>query len=137
MTTAESNMPMIDVLRTLADSGGTTMVFGERVEQDGVVVIPTARVSYAGGGGGGSGPATEEKDASGAGGGLMLNARPSGAFVIDAGHVRWRPAIDMNRVILGGQVVALAALLVARSMIKRRRPRPAATVRTARAGRRG
>ena len=32
----------------------------------------------------------------------------------------WRPALDVNRVILGGQVVAVVALLTFRSVLRRR-----------------
>ena len=39
-------------------------------------------------------------------------ARPSGAWIIEDGHATWRPAIDVNRVILGGQLVALTAIVV-------------------------
>ena len=49
---------------------------------------------------------------------LALAARPVGAFVIKDGDVRWRPAIDLNRVILVGQVVAIVALLTLRSVVK-------------------
>jgi hypothetical protein len=54
----------------------------------------------------------------GAGAGMGMGAKPAGAFVLEGGHVTWRPAIDVNKVILGGQVVAIVALLVARSIYK-------------------
>ena len=41
-----------------------------------------------------------------------------GAFVIKDGDVQWRPAIDLNRAILVGQVVAIVALLTLRSVVK-------------------
>jgi len=59
----------------------------------------------------------------GLGGGFGLMAKPLGVFVIKDGTVRWRPAIDVNKVILGGQIVAVTALLVVRAFIKARRPR--------------
>jgi hypothetical protein len=40
--------------------------------------------------------------------------------VIRGDEVDWRPAIDVNRVILGGQLIAIAALLLARAVIKSR-----------------
>ena len=49
-----------------------------------------------------------------------MNARPAGAFVIRGEDVDWRPAIDVNRVILGGQLIAVAALLLARAVVKSR-----------------
>jgi len=33
------------------------------------------------------------------------------------GDVSWRPAVDVNRVILGGQLVAITALLVLRPVL--------------------
>jgi hypothetical protein len=40
--------------------------------------------------------------------------------VIRGDDVTWRPAIDVNRVIIGGQVIALVALLVVRSIARAR-----------------
>jgi uncharacterized spore protein YtfJ len=90
-------------------------VFGDPYEKNGVTMIPAARVQ--GGAGGGEGPAGE---GSGRGSGFGMNAKPAGAFVIKDDDVLWRPAIDVNKVILGGQVIAVAALLLARAVIKSR-----------------
>jgi hypothetical protein len=59
-----------------------------------------------GGGGGGAKPGDE-----GSGVGFGVSARPAGVFVVRDGDARWRPAVDVNRVVLGGQVVAIAAIL--------------------------
>jgi hypothetical protein len=48
-------------------------------------------------------------------------AKPAGAFMIKDGSVEWRPAIDVNRVIMGGQIVAVAALVVVWAIIRSRR----------------
>ena len=53
----------------------------------------------------------------------MQSARPVGALVVKGSEVSWRPALDVNRIILGGQVVAVVALLVLRTFLKRRRRR--------------
>jgi hypothetical protein len=42
-------------------------------------------------------------------------------YVIRDGDVQFRPAIDVNRMILGGQVVAIVALITLRTIFKRRR----------------
>jgi hypothetical protein len=42
-------------------------------------------------------------------------------FVLRNGRVSWRPAVDINRVILGGQIVAIVALLVIRGLARARR----------------
>jgi hypothetical protein len=38
--------------------------------------------------------------------------------VIRGDDVVWRPAVDVNRVILGAQLVAIAAILLARTIVK-------------------
>jgi uncharacterized spore protein YtfJ len=92
-------------------------VFGDPYEKNDVTVIPAARVQGGAGGGGGEGP---ERQGAGSGVGFGVNARPAGAFVIRGDEVDWRPAIDVNRVILGGQLIAVAALLLARAVVKAR-----------------
>lgn len=86
-------------------------VYGEAIEKDGVTIIPAASVRGAGGGG----------DTQGNGGGFGISATPAGAFVIKDGTVRWRPAVNVNRIVFWGQIVAIVALLVLRSIAKRRR----------------
>jgi hypothetical protein len=61
--------------------------------------------------------------------GFGLIARPVGAFIIRNGELSWRPAVDVNRIVLGGQVVAIVALLTVRATIKarvkaKRHPKP-------------
>lgn len=107
------------VFGTLTDAVGqatASRVFGTPIQQDGVILVPVAKVSGGGGGGAGTGPADSGQDAGGSGGGFGLSARPAGAFVLHGGRVSWKPALDVNRIILGGQVVAVVALLVLRSL---------------------
>lgn len=93
------------------------VVYGESVVQDGVVVIPAARVTGGVGGGEGSGP----NDAGeGFGGGFGVHARPVGAFVIRNDQVRWRPAVDVNVIIAAGAALGMAAMLLARAILKTR-----------------
>jgi uncharacterized spore protein YtfJ len=84
-------------------------VFGEPIQQGDAIFIPAAKVSGGGGGGEGKGP---EAQGSGSGSGFGLSARPVGAFILRNGQVRWRPAIDVNRVIMGMQLVVATGLLV-------------------------
>ncbi len=87
-------------------------VFGEPIERDGVIYLPAAKVRGGGGGGG---------DTEGNGGaGFGLTAKALGVYVIRDGKATWQPALDLNRVILGGQIVAIVALLVLRSIFRRR-----------------
>ena len=66
-------------------------VFGEPYQENGVTVIPAAKVM--GGGGGGEGETTTEGSApgKGSGSGFGLAARPAGAYVIRGNEVRWEP----------------------------------------------
>lgn len=102
-------------------------VFSEPYERNGVTVILASRVQGGGGGGAGQeGSEPEGKGQTGWGGGFGISAAPVGAFVIRGDQVRWVPAIDVNRVVAGAQVVAVVALLTARRMAKLRRRRAAA-----------
>jgi uncharacterized spore protein YtfJ len=107
-------------------------VFGDAYVADGVTVIPVAKV-YGGSGmgygdGTGQGPAGEgapHAEGSGGGGGFGLVARPAGAYVIRDGKASWQPAVDVNRAILGGQIlggiVAVSVACVLRARMRRRR----------------
>ena len=90
------------LLHGVRDAIGVRRVFGEPIEQDGVTVIPVARIAGGGGGGG-------DSEGNG-GGGFGLGGRPAGVYVIKDGQVSWRPAIDPIKVALVA-VFALALLL--------------------------
>ncbi len=101
-------------------------VFGEPYERNGVTVIVASRVQGGGGGGAGQeGHAAGRPGQSGWGGGLGPSAAPVGAFVIRGDEVRWVPAVDVNRVVMGAQVVAVVALLTVRRIVKLRARRRA------------
>ena len=110
-------MQVDEVLGQTNNAISVKRVFGEPFERDGTIVIPVARVS--GGGGGGSGE--EEDGSTGKGVGFGVHATPAGVYVITDDKVTWEPALDLNRVILGGQIVAVVLLLVVRSLLKGRR----------------
>jgi uncharacterized spore protein YtfJ len=100
-------------------------VFGDAYEADGATVIPVAAVRGGGGGGGGEGRGPgEQGTGSGTGVGLGVQARPVGVYVVkDGGAVEWQPAVDVTRIVVGGQLVAVAFLLVVRSVLVHRRRR--------------
>ena len=106
-------MDVQDVITQAKDAMTVRRVFGEPYEKNGIVLVPAAAVR--GGAGGGSDP-----EGKGSGSGFGLAARPVGAYLIRDGDVRWQPALDVNRVILGGQIVAIVALLVIRTLLKGR-----------------
>ena len=116
---------VMETIREVIDNASADRVFGTPVSQDGVTLLPVAKVGGGGGGGGGTGPAAEGQENGGAGGGLGVSAKPVGVFVIKDGRVGWRPAVDINKVVLGGQVVAIVALLTVRALIKARDRRAA------------
>ena len=118
-------MDVPTVLNRANEAMTVRRVYGEPVERDGVIVIPAAAVQ--GGGGGGSGGGTDGRPdggrGEGAGAGWGAGARPVGAWVIRDGDARWEPAIDVSRVIVGAQVVAVLALLTLRTWMRRHRRR--------------
>lgn len=107
----------MDVHQLMAQATDTITVkrvFGESIERDGTLVIPVAKVR---GGVGGGGSAPDEAG----GGGLGLLAAPVGVYSVRDGAVAWHPALDLNRIILGGQLVGVALLLTVRSILAHRR----------------
>jgi uncharacterized spore protein YtfJ len=107
-------MEVNEVITQARDTLTVKRVFGDPYEKDGVTVIPAARVQGGAGGGGGEGAEGQGK---GSGSGFGVNARPVGAFLIKGDEVSWRPAVDLNKVILGAQVVAVVALLTIRTIV--------------------
>lgn len=107
-------MPDVDeLLRNAQDAIAAKRVYGEPVERDGVTLVPAASVRGGGGGGGDS--------ENNGGGGFGVAARPVGAYVLGPGEqVDWKPAIDVQRMMLGWQVVSALGLLVAWSLLRRR-----------------
>ena len=101
-------MDIQELVSGVRDSVSAKRVYGDPVEKNGLTVIPAAVVR----GGGGGGMGEEDGKEKGKGGGFGLNVRPSGAWIIEGSSVTWKPAIDVNRIVLGGQFVALAAILV-------------------------
>jgi hypothetical protein len=103
-------MNTLEILTGAQNAMTARRVFGDPVEVRGVTLLPVATI----GGGGGGGQQGE-----GTGGvGFGLGARPAGVYVIrEGGHVSWRPALNLNLVILGGQIVALTAILTARAVL--------------------
>jgi uncharacterized spore protein YtfJ len=118
----------------LADAGkslGVRRIYGEPYEKNGVTVIPAARV-MGGAGGGGAADATTvgatdvmadssaAAPATGSGVGFGMSGGPVGAFVIKGDEVKWVPAVDVNRLMLGFQVAIVVFFLVMRSIAKTR-----------------
>jgi len=105
-----------NLISKVRDAMDVRTAIGEPVVHDGIVVVPAAKVR--GGAGGGTG--SDGADGTGSGEGFGVTSTPIGAFVIKDGQVTWRPAIDINKVIIGGQIVAVVALLTIRAIVKAR-----------------
>lgn len=110
-------MDVQEIMAKARDAMSVGRVFGESYEKDGVTVIPVAKVQGGAGGGDGEDGAGGGK---GSGGGFGMNARPVGVFVVHGNDVDWRPAVDVNRIVVGGQIVAVVALIIIRSLIRTR-----------------
>ncbi|MCW0211896.1 MAG: hypothetical protein OJJ54_00895 [Pseudonocardia sp.] len=93
-----------ETLAVLADRLGREQVFGEPVERGGATLVPVLKVRR------GKGP-----------------GRAAGAFAIAAdGKVAWYPAVDVNRIVWGGQlalVVIAVAVAVTTAIRRPRAPR--------------
>jgi uncharacterized spore protein YtfJ len=97
-------MPDVDEMwKGARDAMTVKRVYGDPVQSDGVTLVPVAAVRGGAGGGG-------DNEGNG-GGGFGVMARPLGAYVIRDGSVSWRPAVDLNRVLL---LAAAVVLLLAR-----------------------
>lgn len=109
---------LVDIARRLVGDASGETVFGPAVVRGDVTMVPVARVSAWCFGetadGGGERPASATR----------ITARPLGALVMTHAKVVWRPALDVNKVILGGQVVAVVALIVARAVMAGRQRCP-------------
>jgi uncharacterized spore protein YtfJ len=110
-------MEIQEAIAQARDTLTVKRVYGEPYEKNGVTIIPAARVQGGAGGGSGEDPQGQGK---GSGSGFGVTARPIGAFVLRGDELSWRPAVDVNRIVLGGQAVAIVALLVVRAIIRSR-----------------
>jgi hypothetical protein len=97
-----------------ADTFAAKRVYSEPYTHDGVTIITAAAIR----GGGGMGQNDSER--AGVGGGLGIAARPVGAYVARDGRVVWKPAFDLSRIVLRGQIVLLTALVVGGLILGRR-----------------
>src|SRR4029450_2630830 len=77
-----------------------------------------AAATWAGGAGGGG--AHDDRGQEGEGGGFGVAARPAGAYVIKGARVRWRPAVDVNRLTATIGAVAIAYLFTRARIVKAR-----------------
>ncbi|HVZ19922.1 MAG TPA: hypothetical protein VG871_02605 [Vicinamibacterales bacterium] len=86
------------VLTTVRDTLTARRVFGDPIAVGDTTIIPVAKVR--GGGGGAVG-----------GGGFGVDAKPVGVFAVRGDRVQWKPAVNVNQIIAGGQMVGALAVL--------------------------
>jgi uncharacterized spore protein YtfJ len=108
-------MEIRETIERVLDGMAVRRVFGEPYEHEGLTLVPVAAVRGGGGGGGGESP---DGQGSGSGGGFGLVARPVGVYIVRDDDVEWRPAVDVTRIVLGGQLVGIVALLTLRAVVK-------------------
>jgi uncharacterized spore protein YtfJ len=101
----QAESTVLDNLRGTRDAMTVRGVYGEAYELDGVTVIPVARVSGGAGGGGGEGTGPDDAGGHGFGTGFGFGAQPVGVYEVRGGHVEWKPAIDVSRLVKGCQVL--------------------------------
>jgi uncharacterized spore protein YtfJ len=111
-------MDVQELLCKVTDNLTVGRVFGDPIQHGEILIVPVARIRGGAGGGSGTG-ATKEESGSGGGGGF--DAAPAGVFVVENGSVSWQPALDVTRIVVGGQFVAVVVALVLRSILRRRR----------------
>jgi uncharacterized spore protein YtfJ len=96
-------MDTTELTGTIGDVISIKRVFGEPVEQGGVIVIPVAVVI--GGGGAGRTGSTDGDDEN-SGGGFGMWVRPLGVYVIKNDIVRFRPLIHVTPLAITGMLCA-------------------------------
>jgi uncharacterized spore protein YtfJ len=120
-------MQVQELMEKAKDSLGARAVFGDPYEKNGVTVIAAAQ--FMGGLGGGEGQAPNDGDratgeasttGTGSGAGFGATGKPSGAFVIKGDDVKWVPAVDVNRMLLGFQVALVVFFISIRSIVRSR-----------------
>jgi hypothetical protein len=104
-------MEVQEILEKAQKNLGAKHVYAEPYVVNGLTVIPAATVA----GGGGESPRGQ------GGGGFGVKSKPSGAWVIEDGVVRWKAALDLNRIVLGAELVALAGVFALRAIYGPRR----------------
>lgn len=134
MESTQQNTDPAHIVHAARDALTVRRVFGEAYERDGTLVIPVAKLWGGTGSGWGSGsgelggPPAPESDhgartgeGSGGGGGFGVRVKPLGVYVVDDTGTKWQPTLDLNRVIVGGQAVAVVVAVIVGWALGRRR----------------
>ncbi|RPF22004.1 sporulation protein [Myceligenerans xiligouense] len=111
------------IIDAAAEQFGVRQVFGEAYERGEKLVIPVARIWNGAGGGGGGGTESQKEGSEGGGGGVGFSRRgePAGVFEVDDDGARWVPAVNVGRIVLGGQIAVVAVAVAVCWAVSRRR----------------
>jgi uncharacterized spore protein YtfJ len=111
-----------ELVQQVNPSIGAKRVFGDPYEKNGVTIIPAARIMGGMGAGEGLTPEPDGQPAksTGSGGGFGMAGGPAGVYVIKGDKVTWLPAVDVNRLMLGFQVVLVVFFLTIRAIARTR-----------------
>ena len=117
----EPQQAIADTIKGAKDALTVRRVFGNAYKVGEAQIIPVAKLAGGAGGGGGEGNKPDESG-SGFGSGFGLGAYPVGVYEVRDGVTEWKPAVDVNRAIRGGQVLAgIIAICVTLVLLARRR----------------
>jgi uncharacterized spore protein YtfJ len=119
--------PNLDALTdAVKDMLTVRRVFGDPIESGDALVIPVAKIAGGSGVGYGDGEfdtdggtSTKPRAGDGGGAGFGARAKPAGVFRVRNGEVHWHPAVDINRLALGGQIM-VAVVAIAWAVASRR-----------------
>lgn len=109
MTTTIDDRPdkaILDDLRDTRNALSVGRVIGDPSTVDGITIVPVARVFGGAGGGGGEGNGPDQTEGRGFGTGFGMAARGLGVYELRDGQLSWKPAVDVDRLIRGFQILA-------------------------------
>lgn len=124
-------MNVDEMMKGARDALTVGRVYGEPIERGDLTVIPVAKTLGGSGGGSGQSNAGDGGD----GGGFGVRVKPVGVYVIEAGHVRWVPAVDPVRVLLVIGLTAVGVIGALRKLARARDDRAARVVKAVRIAR--
>jgi uncharacterized spore protein YtfJ len=107
-------------LSSMADRFGTNAraeaVYAPAVTQDGITVIPVAKVRWGFGGGNGVRSGSEAEDGSGGGGGGGMIVKPIGYLELKKGRSKFRPIRDPSSTAGAVLAAGIAATLILKAL---------------------
>lgn len=124
MNTQELIKDITDKIQTNAN---VKVVFGDPIKEEGITIIPVAKIRVRGGGGGGRGknrevPYVEGENPdinSGMGVGIAIDSTPLGYIRVSNGQAEFIEIVDKTRLVLGGMLTAVVSFLLISRAVRR------------------